>query len=305
MINTRKKLYGTGIALVTPFDQEKKVDLKGLERLITHISEGKVEYLVILGTTGEPATLKKEEKEEIIQCIKSTNKNKLPLVLGIGGNDTAEVIRQIQQVDLTDFEAVLSVSPYYNRPTQEGIYQHFKALVTNTEVDIIIYNVPTRTGSNVLPETVLRLAHEYKNIIGIKEASGNILQAYEILQQKPEDFSVVSGDDALALPMTLGGGDGVISVVAQGIPKEFSEMIRLARQNKVREAFKLYYQTIQMTKLAFEEGNPAGIKTLLKTIGICEPYVRLPLVQATEKLQEKIRSEYKRRFAYQPQHKTY
>ncbi|XOD68587.1 MAG: 4-hydroxy-tetrahydrodipicolinate synthase [Flavobacteriales bacterium AspAUS03] len=298
MTSTRKKLYGTGIALVTPFDQEKKIDFKGLEKLITHISLGKVEYLVLLGTTGESSTLKKEEKEEIIQCIKSTNKKKLPLALGIGGNDTAEVIRQIQQADLTDFEAVLSVSPYYNRPTQEGIYQHFRALATNTEVDIIIYNVPTRTGSNVLPETVLRLAHEYENIIGIKEASGSILQAYEILQQKPESFSVVSGDDALALPMTLAGGDGVISVVAQGIPKEFSEMIRLARQNKVREAFELYYQTLEMTKLAFEEGNPVGIKALLKNIGICESYVRLPLVQATEKLQQKIRLEYKRRFVY-------
>lgn len=293
MANKVKKLCGTGVALVTPLKQNKKVDYKSLEKLIAHVSQGKVEYMVILGTTGEPATLNEAEKEEIIQCIKNTNKSKLPLVLTIGGNHTEKVVKKIRQTDLTDFEAVLSVSPYYNRPTQEGIYQHFKVLAENTEANIILYNVPTRTGSNILPNTVIRLAREFKNIIGIKEASGNILQAYEILRQKPENFSVISGDDALALPMTLGGGDGVISVVAQGMPEEFSEMIRLAHQNKVKEAFALYYKTFEITRLAFEEGNPTGIKALLSIIGICKPYVRLPLVEATEQLQQKAQSAYK------------
>ncbi|XOD66702.1 MAG: 4-hydroxy-tetrahydrodipicolinate synthase [Flavobacteriales bacterium Tduv] len=297
MTNKVKKLYGTGVALVTPFDKNKKIDYKALEKLIAHVSQGKVEYMVVLGSTGEPATLNKEEKEEIIRCIKNTNKNNLPLILTIGGNYTEKVIKQIRQTDLTDFEAILSVSPYYNRPTQEGIYRHFKALAENTEANIILYNVPTRTGSNMLPDTVIRLAHEFKNIIGIKEASGNILQAYEILRQKPENFSVISGDDALALPITLGGGDSVISVVAQGIPEEFSEMIRLAHQKKLKEAFYLYYKIFEITQLAFEEGNPTGIKALLSTIGICKPYVRLPLVEATEQLQQKIRSTYETQLA--------
>lgn len=293
-----EKLYGTGIALVTPFDQNKNIDFTSLGKLINHVIQGNAEYLVIFGTTGEPATLKKEEKKSIIQYIKNINNNTLPLVLGIGGNDTTEIIKQIQQIDLTDFDAILSVSPYYNCPTQEGIYQHFKSLAENTTTNIIIYNVPKRTGSNILPETTLRLAYEFKNIIGIKEASGDILQAYKIIQKKPKNFMVISGDDALALPMILGGGNGVISVIAQGIPKEFSEMIRLAYQNKVIKAFNLYYQMLEIIHLIFKEGNPSGIKSLLKTIGISEIDVRLPLVNATKKLQEKIQSIYEIQFVH-------
>jgi 4-hydroxy-tetrahydrodipicolinate synthase len=216
------------------------------------------------------------------------------LILCIGGNDTTSVILQLEKLDLNDFTAILSVSPYYNRPTQEGIYQHFKAIATNINANIIIYNVPSRTGSNVLPNTVLRLANDFKNIIGIKESSGNLLQAYEIIKLKPNRFNVISGDDALALPIIMGGGEGVISVIAQGLPSKNSRMINFAQKGNVKDAFVLFYQTIDMINLIYKEGNPSGIKALLKSIGICESCVRLPLLEVSNSLQNKIILEYKK-----------
>ncbi|WP_185881755.1 4-hydroxy-tetrahydrodipicolinate synthase [Blattabacterium cuenoti] len=285
-----KKLYGTGVALVTPFKRDGKIDFKGLEKIVKHVVENKVDYLVVLGTTAETSTLKKEEKKNIIECVKDINHTKLPLILGIGGNNTEDIIEKIKDINLDDFSAILSVSPYYNRPSQEGIYQHFKSIVNNTDAKIIIYNVPKRTGSNILPDTVIRLANDFDNIIGIKEASGNVLQSYKIIEKKPSHFSLISGDDFITLPVILGGGDGVISVIAQGFPQEISKMVSLAKENKVQEAFSIFYKIINMIELIYEEGNPTGIKTLLSVLNICNSYVRLPLINGTSLLKKKIQN---------------
>ncbi|WGH26402.1 MAG: 4-hydroxy-tetrahydrodipicolinate synthase [Candidatus Bostrichicola ureolyticus] len=291
----KQNLKGTGVALVTPFDEKKSIDFNNLEKLINYVNENGVDYLVILGTTGEPTSLNKDEKNEVIKFIKSVNNNHKPMILGIGGNNTEMVIRQIkEQTNLYDFQAILSVVPYYNRPTQEGIYQHFKTIAENTEVNIIIYNVPLRTSSNILPETVLRLANEFDNIIGIKEASGNLTQIFKIIKQKPEGFYVISGDDSLVLPIIFSGGDGIISVLAQGFPKHISNMVSLASRNMIKESLSIFYELEDMIEFIFEEGNPTGIKTLLKIIGICKNEVRLPLVEGTKKLYQKIFSSYER-----------
>ena len=286
-------LYGTGAALITPFREKGKIDFKNLEKLVAYTSKRGVSYLVLLGSTAEPFSLKEEEKIAIINCIKSANGRFLPLILGIGGNDPERVIEQIYKTDISEFECILSVSPYYNRPNQIGLYKHFKYIAKYTTSDIMIYNVPSRSVSNILTETIVHLANEFSNIVGVKEASGNILQAYEIIKKKPENFSVISGDDSLALPIILGGGDGAISVIAQGFPNQFSDMIFLAKKNKPEKAFILFYKIIEMIHLIFEEGNPTGIKALLKIIGICESNVRLPLVKASLTLIEKIKIEYR------------
>src|SRR5690606_3134361 len=233
--------------------------------------------------------LTKNEKKEIVSTIKSANAGRLPLVLGIGGNNTAEVKDEFSQTDLSDFVAVLSASPAYNKPTQEGIYQHYKALAENTDSKIILYNVPGRTSSNINPETTLRLANDFQNIVAIKEASPNFLQSTEILKDKPDNFIVISGDDEFALPMTLAGGKGVISVIAQGLPELYTEMIRLSLNRKVDEAYSLHYKLMEITRSIYIEGNPCGIKSLLSHKGICKPYTRLPLVPATENLSGKIK----------------
>ncbi|WP_185857803.1 4-hydroxy-tetrahydrodipicolinate synthase [Blattabacterium cuenoti] len=284
-----KKLYGTGVALVTPFKKEGNIDFNGLEKLVKYVVNNNIDYLVALGSTAETTTLSKEERWDVVKCIQSANYKKLPLVLGIGGNNTEDVINKINSIkNLSDFYAILSVSPYYNKPSQEGIYQHFKSIVNCTEADIILYNVPKRTGSNIIPETVLRLADDFKNIIGIKEASGNVLQSYRILEHKPENFSVISGDDLISLPIILGGGSGVISVIAQGIPDKISNMISFAIDHNVKKAFSIFYNIIEIINLIYEEGNPTGIKTFLDIIGICNPYVRLPLLVGTSSLRKKM-----------------
>src|SRR5690606_27765488 len=221
------ELIGTGIALITPFDEERNIDFPALEKLVDYAIKGGVEYLVCLGTTAETPTLTKDEKKEIVSVIKSANAGRLPLVLGIGGNNTEEVKSEFRSTDLSDYTAILSASPAYNKPTQEGIYQHYKTLAQNTDAKIILYNVPGRTSSNINPETTLRLANDFGNIIAIKEASPNFLQSTEILKDKPQGFVVISGDDEFGLPMTLAGGKGVISVIAQGLPEDYTEMIRL------------------------------------------------------------------------------
>lgn len=282
------KLTGTGIALITPFHEDGSIDFPALEKLVEYAINGGVEYLVCLGTTAETPTLTKNEKKEIVSTIKSANSGRLPLVLGIGGNNTAELKEEFKHTDLSDFVAVLSASPAYNKPTQEGIYQHYKELATNTEAKIILYNVPGRTSSNINPETTLRLANELNNIIAIKEASPNFLQSTEILKDKPKDFMVISGDDEFGLPMTLAGGKGVISVIAQGLPEEYTQMIRLGLERKVDEAYSLHYKLMEITRSIYVEGNPCGIKSLLSHKGICKPYTRLPLVPASESLSKRI-----------------
>ncbi len=284
------KLTGTGIALITPFNENREIDYPALEKLVDHTVNGGVEYLVCLGTTAETPTLNEKEKAEILAVIKSANAGRLPLVVGIGGNNTEEVKSEFNTTDLSDFIAVLSASPAYNRPNQEGIYQHYKALAENTDVPIILYNVPSRTGSNINPETTLRLAHDFKNIIAIKEASPNFLQSTEILKDKPNGFEVISGDDEFGLPMTLAGGKGVIAVIAQGLPQAYTKMIRLGLNRQVDEAYQIHYQLMDIIRAIYIEGNPSGIKSLLDHQGICKSFTRLPLVPASEELSRKIKS---------------
>ncbi len=283
-----KKLVGTGVALVTPFTEDLQVDVAALSRIVDFCVDGGVDYLVVLGTTGESVTLSKKEKQLVATTVVAANAGRLPLVLGIGGNNTAAIIEELQQQDLSDFDAILSVSPYYNKPTQEGIYQHFKAIATATEKDIILYNVPSRTGSNMLPETTLRLANDCGNIIAIKEASGDMGQIRQILHNKPAEFYVLSGDDVTALDTVLAGGSGVISVLGQGLPTEFSKMIRLGLQGESREAKALHQSLATGMELIFEEGNPAGIKAIFELLGLCNATVRLPLIEATQSLKNKL-----------------
>ncbi|WP_329806276.1 4-hydroxy-tetrahydrodipicolinate synthase [Flavobacterium facile] len=279
-----QSLIGTGVALVTPFKKDFSVDTEALAKITNFVIEGGVEYLVILGTTAESATLNAEEKEVVIETIVAANNGRVPMVLGVGGNNTAKVVEELKTRDLSRFAAILSVSPYYNKPTQEGIYQHFKAVSEASPISIIVYNVPGRTASNMLPSTVVRLANDFKNIIGIKEAAGDIVQAMKLIQTKPEGFLVISGDDMITLPMVLAGGAGVISVIGEGFPKEFSEMVRLGLNKKVTEAYKIHYKLADSIDMIFEQGNPAGIKEVFKHLGLSENTVRLPLVTVDENL---------------------
>jgi 4-hydroxy-tetrahydrodipicolinate synthase len=283
-----QSLIGTGVALVTPFKEDFSIDTEALTRIVNFSVDGGIEYLVVLGTTAENATLSQEEKELVINTVIESNKGRLPLVLGVGGNNTMKVVEELKTRDLSAFEAILSVSPYYNKPTQEGIYQHFKAVAEASPIPVIIYNVPGRTASNMLPATVLRLANDFKNIIAIKEAAGDLVQAMQIIKDKPKDFLVISGDDMIALPMVLAGGSGVISVIGQGFPKEFSEMIRLGLNHKVVDAYKIHYLLADSIDMIFEQGNPAGIKQLFQALGIADNTVRLPLVKADESLADRL-----------------
>lgn len=283
-------LKGVGVALVTPFNEDLSVDFESLTKLVDYNIENGTSYLVVLGTTAEATTLSSDEKKQVVEHIIKVNNKRVPLVLGIGGNNTLEVKKQIEETDLSDFEAVLSVSPYYNKPNQEGLYQHYKMLAS-TGKNIIIYNVPSRTGQNVEAETTLRLAKEFPNLFLIKEASPNILQYFDILRKKPEGFNLVSGDDEFTLPVTLAGGNGVISVIGQGYPKEFSTMVQLAFDRKVDEAYEIHNKLVEITRLIFAEGNPCGIKVILAEKGLIKNYLRLPLVPASEGLYAKIKAE--------------
>jgi len=283
-----KALIGTGVALITPFTKNLEIDETALRNIVERCISNGINYLVVLGTTAETATLTEAEKQRVIDIVVSANKQRLPLVLGVGGNHTQAVINELQTRDLSAFTAILSVSPYYNKPTQEGIFQHFKAVAQASPLPVILYNVPGRTASNMLPDTVIRLATEVENIVAIKEAAGDIVQAMELIRRAPEGFLVISGDDIITLPMVLAGGAGVISVIAQGTPNHFSRMVQLGLERNATESFSIHYQLTDIIHLIFAEGNPAGIKSLLDVLGICEPTVRLPLAEASSALREKI-----------------
>ena len=280
---------GTGVALITPFKSDLSIDHNALEAIVNYNIDNGTEYLVICGTTAESATLTKQEKKDVIATIKKVNGGRLPLVLGIGGNHTTEVLEEIMTTDLSGMDAILSVSPYYTKPTQEGIYQHFKAISEASQKPIILYNVPGRTGANMLAATTLRLANDFKNIVAIKEAGNNMGQYLELLKNKPDDFLIISGDDDLALGVVLAGGAGVISVLGQAFPKDFSNMIRLGLEGKPKEAYKLHFKLMDVTALIFEENNPAGVKAVFETLNLAQDTVRLPLVVASDLLKEKIK----------------
>lgn len=285
------ELVGTGVAMITPFNEDRSINFQHLEKLTEHLIYGGLEYLVVLGTTGESATLSAEEKLEVVHCVLSANAGRVPVVLGVGGNHTAAVCAQLEILNTDGLTAILSVSPYYNKPTQEGIYQHYKAVSESSPLPIILYNVPSRTGSNIKAETTLRLAHDFENIIAVKEASGSLDQNMAIIKDRPSDFLVISGDDNFSLPLIASGGDGVISVLANAFPKEYSDLIRAALDNDFDTARKLQYQLFDIVNLLFSEGNPAGVKSALKTLGICSDQVRLPLVKASAGLEEKLKNE--------------
>jgi 4-hydroxy-tetrahydrodipicolinate synthase len=282
------RFYGTGVAMVTPFDADGQVDYQGLRNLINYLIDGGVEYLVSLGTTGESVTLSKEEKKKVFEFTAEVAAGRVNLIAGIASNNTHEVVNEVKNFNIAGYDAILSASPAYNKPTQEGIYQHYKAIAEAAKLPVILYNVPGRTGSNISAETTIRLAHDFKNIIGIKEASGNFDQMNQIMRDKPEDFLLISGDDPISLPMIALGGVGVISVVGNALPRLFSDMIRLCLQGDFKAAQKGHSAVVDFTRMVFAEGNPAGVKTALKYLGICGDAVRLPLVQVSPKLAEKI-----------------
>jgi 4-hydroxy-tetrahydrodipicolinate synthase len=289
-----KMIHGTGVALVTPFLADGSIDFKGLENLVNHCIAGGVEYLVVMGTTGESATLTTAEKALVLREVKRINAGRVPIIYGAGGNNTQAVIDGFSTTDLDGVSALLSVSPYYNKPTQEGIYQHYKAIATASPLPIILYNVPGRTSSNISAATTLRLARDFKNIIAIKEASGNMEQIMDLLKNKPDGFEVISGDDNLTYPMIALGAKGVISVSGQGMPKIFSQMVRNALAGKWQEALAAHYDLFDFTNLLFAEGNPGGIKAALKALNICEDHLRLPLWRVSTDLYLKIELEVKR-----------
>ena len=280
---------GTGVAIVTPFTSKGEVDFPALTKLVEHIIKGRVEYIVVLGTTGETATLSKEEKKQVIACIVKATKKRIPLVLGVGGNNTSELVEQLKKEDLSAFDAILSVSPYYNKPSQEGIYQHYKAISKASPLPIILYNVPGRTASNIAWDTTIRLAKEFKNIIAIKEASGNIEQCMKIIKYRPDNFLIISGDDNLTLPLIASGADGVISVVANAYPKDFSDMVRFALFHDLKNAQKLHYKLMEITEQLFADGNPGGVKVVLAQKKVTGSSVRLPLVEPNDAVKAKLK----------------
>lgn len=291
MLRKSQLLKGTGVAIVTPFDVEGNIDYIALEKLVNHLCTNQVQYLVVLGTTGESVTLGKEEKIELLEAVKQFNNQRAEIVLGVGGNNTNALLKEVRDFNLNGVTAILSVSPYYNKPSQEGVYQHYKTLAEAFTLPIILYNVPSRTGSNMTAETQLKLAHDFKNIIATKEASGNLEQVMQIIKDKPNDFLVISGDDALTLPIIALGGAGVISVAANAYPDLFGQMVQHALHNEMEQARKLHYLLLDFIKYLFADGSPSGIKAALKIMGICEEYVRQPLANVKPEIFELINEQ--------------
>ena len=288
-----KFLRGSGVAMITPFNKKGEVDYGAVVKVVDHIISGGIDYIVVMGTTAETSTLFEEERSKVVSLIVETTNNRVPLVLGIGGNNTASVVSKIKLTDLSSFKAILSVCPYYTKPSQEGIYQHYKNIANASSIPLILYNVPSRSGVSIENETTVRLANDFSNIIGTKDASGDLESILELLGTVPDGFHVISGDDLLALPIVLAGGSGVISVIGGGLPTQVSQMIHLGLEDKIDQASEYHNQMLEMIDLIFKEGNPTGIKNLSEHIGLCESYVRLPLVAATDKLSSSILSAYR------------
>ena len=288
----KKMFQGTGVAIVTPFRDDESIDFVSMGKVIEHLIEGKVEYIVALGTTGESVTLNPEEKAAVISFVTETVSNRVPVVMGAGGNNTHEVVQAVQTVcdSKLPVAAILSVSPYYNKPTQEGIYQHYKKIASVSSLPVIIYNVPSRTGMNITADTTIRLARGFKNIVAIKEASGNLNQINHIIKKKPRDFMVISGDDQLTLPMIALGASGVISVSANAFPLEFSEMVRLALKGKLRKAQEIQNALLDIMDTHFAEGNPAGVKASLSIKKLIHNNLRLPLCPVSSPTYKKLQS---------------
>lgn len=285
---TDRQFTGTGVALVTPFSKGGSIDYNALEKLVDHVLKGGVDYLVAMGTTAETPTLTGQEKKDLLAAIKKFCAGRKPIVCGIGGNNTAEVVAQLKEMDLDGVEAILSVAPYYNKPSQEGMYQHFKAVANASPKPIILYNVPGRTSSNLLPATVAKLANDFANIVAIKEASGNLVQCMELMQLKPERLVVLSGDDNLFLPQAAIGMEGIISVAANCFTSDMTDMINLALVGRFDKSKKIFYKLLPGIDLLFAEGNPSGVKCVLKHMGMCENILRLPLVPVSDATNKKI-----------------
>lgn len=294
-LNEQALPRGTGIALVTPFDSKGRPDRKGLRRIIDHVVQGGIEFIVALGTTAETPTLSKEDRMEVLELVKEGLDGRLPLWCGMGGNDTRELLEQLSAFDLKGVDALLSVTPYYNRPSQDGLYAHYRELALATDHPIVLYNVPARTGCSLLADTTLRLADDFKNIVATKEASGDWMQIMEIMRSKPANFKVYSGDDAISLPLLSLGLDGVVSVVGNAWPQTFGQMVRHALAGESTEARSLHYQMLPLMTAVFREGSPAGIKFILQSMGLCEDHLRLPLVGISTRLQTEL-IELRRRF---------
>ena len=285
------KFKGLGVAMITPFLENGEIDFDALTRLTNYLIDGNVDYLVVQGTTGESPVLSQDEKMAVLKCVATANNKRVPLVYGLGGNNTQAVAAALKSVDTSIVDGILSVSPYYNKPTQEGIYRHYKVLAESTPLPIILYNVPGRTASNVLPDTTIRIAKDFKNIVAVKEASGNIDQIMDIINRKPEGFLVISGDDGITLPIIAAGGDGVISVVGNAFPHAFSAMVHAAMDNNMAEARRLHYLIFPILPMLFAEGNPGGIKEATAHLGLTSSKLRLPLVNVSENLRTKIISQ--------------
>jgi 4-hydroxy-tetrahydrodipicolinate synthase len=283
-----KKFRGTGVAIVTPFKNDSSIDFAALGRVVNHIINGGVNYIVVLGTTGESVTLSKDEKKAIISYVAEVNAGRVPLVIGIGGNCTQEVINAIRHSNLTGVDGILSVAPYYNKPNQRGLFEHFKAIATTSPVPVIMYNVPGRTCSNITSETCIKLANECENIVGVKEASGDIAQIMRIIKGKPDNFSVISGDDMLTIPVIASGGSGVISVLANAFPAATCELVSNALKSNYKSARELQLRYLEMIELLFIEGNPAGVKAMLTIMNLCQNNLRLPLVPVSRTIYTRI-----------------
>lgn len=283
------RLKGTGVALITPFLKNGQIDFAALEKLVEDEIQNGIDYLVALGTTSESPALSQKEKEEVVRTVVSVNAGRVAVLRGLGGPNTLELVEQLHTLDFTGVDAILSVTPYYNRPSQEGVYRHYHTLADNSPLPIILYNVPKRTGCNIEADTTLRLANDCPNIIAVKEASGNLNQIMRIVKHKPAEFSVISGDDAITLPLIAAGADGLISVVANAFPKEVSTMVRLARQDKIAEARAIHLALLDFTQACFKEGSPAGIKALMWLQGKIQNQLRLPQAPVSETLVEKFR----------------
>lgn len=284
-----KEIQGHGVAIITPFKEGGAVDYEAIPGLVDHLVLGGVDYLVLLGTTSEAATLSKGEKINLVDKVIAANAGRLPLVLGLGGNHTQELLEMFDWFDLEQFAAVLSVAPYYNKPNQEGLYQHFKAVAGRSPLPVILYNVPSRTGVNISPETVLRLAQDFDNVVAVKEAAGDFQQAQTLINICPKNFSVLSGDDEMSLSMILAGAKGVISVIGNAIPNHYSNIIHKGLRKEVDAAYDIQYRILNLIRLIYEEGNPTGIKVLMEDIGICKNNLRLPLVKASPFLTSKLK----------------